>query len=173
MTAAQRPGRPRSQAEHALGNGTKRARAKALVERLWPSGEGVLSLQVLQELFVTLTRKLSPPVSRADARDMVSDLTTWQVVQSAGQDVLETIDATTTWQIAFWDAMLVTAARKAGAAVLWSEDLNDGQAFGGTVVRNPFRCERSAGATAAPRRGSRRSSTPGPPGPASRSKRPT
>jgi uncharacterized LabA/DUF88 family protein len=93
------------------------------------------------------------------------------LVLSSGDGDL--IDATTTWQIAFWDAMLVTAARKAGAAVLWSEDLNDGQAFGGTVVRNPFRCERSAGATAAPRRGSRRSSTPGPPGPASRSKRPT
>jgi predicted nucleic acid-binding protein len=122
-----------------ISAGSKRTRAKALVERLWQSGEGVVSIQVLQELFVTLTRRLSPPLSSADARDIVSDLTAWRVVQPTSQDVLDAIDAATTWQIAFWDAMLVTTARKASADVLWSEDLNDGQMFGGTQVRNPFR----------------------------------
>ena len=119
--------------------GSKRARAKTLVERLWQSGEGVVSIQVLQELFVTLTRKLSPPLSIADARNIVSDLATWRVVEPTSQDVLDAIDAATAWQIAFWDAMLVTTARKARADVLWSEDLNDGQMFDSTQVRNPFR----------------------------------
>ena len=38
-----------------------------------------------------------------------------------------------------WDAMVLTTAIKAGASVLWSEDLNHGQSYDGIVVRNPFR----------------------------------
>ncbi len=119
--------------------GDKRTRARQLLERLWHSGDGVLSIQVLQELFVTLTRKLGPPLPGADARAIINDLATWRTVEPTPTDVLEAIDAALNWQLAFWDAMIVTAARKARADVLWSEDLNDGQAFGGTVVRNPFR----------------------------------
>ncbi|HEY7060563.1 MAG TPA: PIN domain-containing protein [Chloroflexota bacterium] len=119
--------------------GDKRTRAKQLVERLWQSGDGVLSIQVLQELFVTLTRKLASPLPSSDARAIVSDLTAWRIVEPTCSDVLEAIDAALSWQLAFWDALIVTAARKAGAEVLWSEDLNDGHAFGSTVVRNPFR----------------------------------
>lgn len=47
------------------------------------------------------------------------------------------------WGLSFWDAMVLTAAKKAGAIVLWSEDLNDGQHYDGIVVRNPFRQEQS------------------------------
>ena len=119
--------------------GAKRTRALQLLESLWQSGDGVLSVQVLQELFVTLTRKLASPLPGADAQAIVSDLATWRIVEPRRGDVLEAIDAALTWQLAFWNAMILTAARKAGAEVLWSEDLNDGQAFGGTVVRNPFR----------------------------------
>jgi predicted nucleic acid-binding protein len=119
--------------------GDKRARAKQLLESLWDSGEGVLSVQVLQELFVTLTRKLASPLPGVDARAIVSDLATWRIIEPTRGDVLEAIDVALSWQLALWDALIVTDARRAGAEVLWSEDLNHGQAFGGTVVRNPFR----------------------------------
>jgi len=119
--------------------GTKRARASQLLEGLWDSGTGVLSVQVLQEVFVTLTRKLVAPLSAVDARMVVNDLASWRVIEPTSGDVIAAIDAALRWQLAFWDALIVTAARKAGAGVLWSEDLNDGQAFDGTVVRNPFR----------------------------------
>ena len=122
-----------------ISAGEKRRMAKDLVERVWTSGTGVLSVQILQELFVTLTRKASPPLQSSAARQIVEDLTTWNVIEPAGRDVLETIDTCVRWKLSFWDAMILTTARKAGATVLWSEDLKDGESYDGVVVRNPFR----------------------------------
>ena len=118
--------------------GAKHDRAQALLERLWLDGKGALSVQVLQELFVTLTRKVARPVDPGEARAIVADLATWSLVQPAASDVLAAIDATIRWQLPFWDAMILTAAQRAGAAVLWSEDFSDGQRFDAVTVRNPF-----------------------------------
>jgi predicted nucleic acid-binding protein len=119
--------------------GDKRRKARDLVERLWVSGTGVISVQVLQELFVSLTRKASPSLQPSDAREIVEDLTTWKVIEPSGRDVLEAIDLCVRWGISLWDAMVLTAARKAGAPVVWSEDLKDGESYDRVVVRNPFR----------------------------------
>jgi predicted nucleic acid-binding protein len=119
--------------------GAKRDQARHLLERLWASGDGVVSVQVLQELYVTLTRKVTPPLAPPEARALVQDITTWQVVEPGRHDVLAAIDAAQRWRISFWDAMILTAASRAGAAIVWSEDLSDHQTYDGTLVRNPFR----------------------------------
>jgi len=121
--------------------GIKGAMARQLLAQLWVSGAGALSIQVLQELFVTLTRKSTPRLLPAVVRGIVADLAAWQVIEPNSRDVLDAIDAATRWQVSFWDAMLLTTARKAQAGILWSEDLNDGQDYDGVVVRNPFRIE--------------------------------
>lgn len=121
-----------------LSAGEKRTIAKRLVEALWESGRGALSLQVLQEFFTTLTRKVSPPVSALTVRRIVEDLATWRVHEPGRPDLFAAIDASIEWGISFWDAMILVAARRSGATVIWSEDLNDGQEYGGVVVRNPF-----------------------------------
>ena len=118
--------------------GLKHESAAEVVNRLWDSGEGALSIQVLQEFFVMTTRKQQIPVAPEVARRNIEILTTWRLFAPAAADVLEAIDASVRWQISFWDAMLVTAAQKVGARVLWSEDLNAGQRFDGLEVRNPF-----------------------------------
>jgi predicted nucleic acid-binding protein len=118
--------------------GVKHDRARALLERLWVDGVGALSVQVLQELFVTLTRKVARPVGHGEARAIVADLATWSVVQPSASDVLAAIDATVRWKLSFSDAMILTAAQRAGAAVLWSEDFSDGQRFDAVTIRNPF-----------------------------------
>ena len=118
--------------------GEKQERARSLVERLWGSGAGVVSLQVLQELYVNLTRKLRSPVSPLDARERVVNLGTWRVIEPERNDVIAAIDASVRWRISFWDSLLLVTARKASVEVLWSEDLNDGQNFDGVTVRNPF-----------------------------------
>jgi predicted nucleic acid-binding protein len=118
--------------------GPKHQQAGALLERLWRDGSGALSVQVLQELFVTLTRKISRPLDVPTARGIVADLATWQVVEPATTDVLAAIDGAVRWQLSFWDALIVTAAQRAGAAVLWSEDFNNGQTFDGVTVRDPL-----------------------------------
>jgi len=119
--------------------GEKHHRARDVVNGLWQSANGALSIQVLQELFVTLTRKLATQLTLQDARSLIADLATWRVVEPNRQDVLEAIDNSQRWRISFWDAMLLTTADKAGASVLWSEDLNHGQVYGGVTVCNPFR----------------------------------
>lgn len=119
--------------------GDKRRAALALMDRLWDSGEGAISIQVLQELYVTLVRKIANPLSAQQARGIVEDLTAWRVFQPSPSDVVDAIDASERWMNSFWDAMIITAAQCTGATVLWSEDLNDGQDYEGTIVRNPFR----------------------------------
>jgi predicted nucleic acid-binding protein len=121
--------------------GVKHERARLLLERLWSEGIGAVSIQVLQELFVTLTRKIPRPLDAPAARVIVADLATWPVIEPTGADVLAAIDACVRWQISFWDAMILTAAERAGAAVVWSEDLNATQTFDGVRVRNPLNDE--------------------------------
>jgi predicted nucleic acid-binding protein len=118
--------------------GRKQDQAFSLLARLWESGEGVISIQVLQELFVTLTSKIPQPLSVQDARSVVSDMGAWRTIEPGHRDVLDAIDGATRWQVSFWDAMILTTAIRAGARTVWSEDLNEGQAYDGTVVHNPF-----------------------------------
>lgn len=114
-------------------------RAVELVERLEREAIGAISIQVLQEFYVVSTRRLRPPLAPDVARRLVEGLLTWRVVSPTGRDVMDAIDSSVRWQVSFWDAMLLVAANKAAASILWSEDLNDGQVYGGVTVRNPFR----------------------------------
>jgi predicted nucleic acid-binding protein len=114
-------------------------RAQQLVNRLGDDRTGALSVQVLQEFYVTATRRGTPPLAPDAARRIVEQLSAWQVVEPTARDVLDAIDGSVRWQVAFWDAMLLVAANRAGASVLWSEDLNEGQRYDAVTVRNPFR----------------------------------
>ena len=42
------------------------------------------------------------------------------------------------FQLSYWDAAIIAAAKALGASVLYSEDLNHGQDYGGVTVENPF-----------------------------------
>lgn len=113
-------------------------RARAFLEDLWLSREATMSVQVLQEFFRVVTRKLSPPLSTAEARVIVGDLAKWPCHRPGGADVLAAIDLHEELKISFWDAMIVHSARQMGCSVLWTEDLNDGQRYAGVLVRDPF-----------------------------------
>lgn len=115
----------------------KRLLAADLILRLWQNGNGAVSVQVLQELFVVLVKHLPEPAFDI-ARSAVTDVTSWTVVEPRKRDVLAAMDSTKRFQISFWDAMILTTAARAGAKILWSEDLNPGQSFDGLEVRNPF-----------------------------------
>jgi len=121
-----------------LDAGEKHERSVRLVTELWRSGEGVVSIQVLQELFVTLTRKVKRPLSPARARRIVEQYLTWTVVDNDGPLLLAAIDLSSSSRISFWDAAVVHAARVSGCARLLTEDLNHGQTYGDVTVVNPF-----------------------------------
>lgn len=106
-------------------------------------GLAVISLQVMQEYFVAVTRKLG--VDPELAQRKVELLGRGPVVRFAEGDVIAAIELHRLARISFWDAMIVHAARVAGAAVLYSEDLQHGAAVGGVPVINPF-IESRAGA---------------------------
>ena len=118
--------------------GSKHERARELVEDLWTAGRGVLSTQVLQEFYVNVRRKTRPPVSPEEARALVVDYLAWDPFVNDGATVLEAVDAECRHQLSFWDALVVVAAVKSGASVIYSEDFNHGQTFGSVRVLNPF-----------------------------------
>ena len=124
---------------HDTSAGAKHERAKALVEDLWRQRSGVVSTQVLQELCVNLRRKAGHPVDLRTAREIVADYLSWDVVTNTGESILEALQLEEHYQISFWDALVVQAAEASGAAVLYSEDLSDGQTYRGVRVVNPLR----------------------------------
>jgi len=123
---------------HDRSAGDKHSRARALVQRLWDSGDGCLSVQVLQEFHVNVTQKVAHPLAPDLAARIIADLATWQIHRPGAQDVLDAIDLQRRQVISFWDAMIVTSAIQLGCRCIWSEDLNPGQAYDGVTVVDPF-----------------------------------
>jgi len=117
---------------------SKQVAAKELIERLWESGTGCLSVQVLQEFFVTVTRQVARPLPVDEAADRVREFSVWKVFAPSADDVLAAIAIQQQSSLSFWDAMIVRAAAESQCDVLWTEDLNDGQTIRGVRIRNPF-----------------------------------
>ena len=118
--------------------GAKHQKARKILADLWGSGLGVVSTQVLQEFFVTVTRKLPKAMDPGAAKAVVSDLLNWDVVTIDGSTILNAIDLHESHRYSFWDSLIVVAAEKGGCALLFSEDLSSGQTVGGVTIRNPF-----------------------------------
>ena len=114
----------------------KQKRAMALVAEHLRAQTAVVSLQVLQEYFVAVTRKLG--LTPEAAQRKVEILAKARVVRFEPADVIAAIELHRLRQISFWDALIVHAARCAGAAVLYSEDLQARAVLGGVRVVNPF-----------------------------------
>ncbi|HXZ13338.1 MAG TPA: PIN domain-containing protein [Candidatus Sulfotelmatobacter sp.] len=122
---------------HDRDSGEKREIAGRALRELWIAGTGVLSLQVLQEFYVNVTRKIRSPLSREQARSIVSDYVEW-AAETTPAEVAGAFRIEDEARISFWDAMIVSCAAKAGASRILSEDLNAGQRIGGILIENPF-----------------------------------
>ena len=118
--------------------GSKHTVARDLVTDLWHSGEGVLSIQVLQEFFVNVTRKVPRPLAPDDALTIIEQYLTWRVVENTGDVLLGGIRLASILKVSLWDALVIHAARVARCDRLWTEDLNHSQRVGDLVIINPF-----------------------------------
>ncbi len=98
------------------------------------------SVQVLQEFYVQATRDMRRDrISHADAVAFIQALRAFPV-QELTVNVLQSALATKhRYQISYWDAAIIEAARALGCREVLSEDLSDGQDYGGVRVVNPFR----------------------------------
>ena len=116
----------------------KKRAAQRLMNELMDEDRLRVSTQVLQELFVTLTRKVNQRCSSAEALMVLEDLTAWPLMVVDYAAIRAAIGLADQAKLSFWDALVVVAAARSGAAVLYSEDLNDGQEILGVRIRNPF-----------------------------------
>lgn len=98
----------------------------------------VVSTQVLQEVYVVVTRKLAKPLDEDRAARAIRALTRLEVVGMDADRVLTAIDTSLAARISLWDALIIEAARSAGCTRVLSEDLSDGQVINGVRIENPF-----------------------------------
>jgi len=101
------------------------------------SRTGVISLQVLQEYFVNLTRKLH--VDPRIARRKVEMLAEFDVAAPDVADILAAIDLHRLHGFSFWDALVLRSAQQSGCRILLSEDFQEGREIDGIQIVNPFR----------------------------------
>jgi predicted nucleic acid-binding protein len=116
----------------------KQARAAEWMARLWDEGSGRVSVQVLEEYYVTVTGKLRPGMPRDEAREDVAALRAWNPLVPDARILDDAWSIEDRYGLSFWDAMIVAAARRLGCAILLTEDLQDGQDLDGLLVRSPF-----------------------------------
>ncbi|MFZ0522283.1 MAG: PIN domain-containing protein [Candidatus Acidiferrales bacterium] len=111
--------------------------AHALLRELWSERTGVLSLQVLQEFYVNVTRKIATPLSKKSARLIVDSYAIW-CTETTPAELSSAFRIEDESQIGFWDALIVAAAARSGANRILSEDFNPGQRINGILIENPF-----------------------------------
>ncbi len=118
--------------------GEKYHRADQWIQGFWSKGSlPNISIQVLQEFYTVMLRK------ECDVRiyrEVVEHyLKFWPVVENTRVLMRQALEIQQRFQLSFWDANIVAAAQQSGAKELWTEDLNDGQDYGGVRVVNPFK----------------------------------
>jgi predicted nucleic acid-binding protein len=119
--------------------GDKHKKAEALLRDCWETESGALSTQVMQEFYVTVTRKLPKTISKRAAREVIQAYEAWPVYHPNTGDILAASELEEQHSLSFWDALIVVAAQKSGAVDLASEDLQDGRQIGSLKITNPFK----------------------------------
>jgi predicted nucleic acid-binding protein len=114
----------------------KQQRSLEIVETVRLDGSGVVSTQVLQEYFVTATRKLH--VDGAIARRKVELFSRLNLAEIGLETILGAIDVHRLYRLSFWDALIVRTALDSGCSELLTEDLSPDQQFHGLRIVNPF-----------------------------------
>ena len=111
--------------------------ARSILRELWSARTGVLSLQVLQEFYVNVTRKIASPLPMEAARLVVNSYAIW-CTETTPSEIASAFRIEDESRIGFWDALVVASAVKCGATRILSEDLNAEQMIAGVRIENPF-----------------------------------
>jgi predicted nucleic acid-binding protein len=122
---------------HDADSKSKHAIAKSILRELWSERTGILSMQVLQEFYVNVTRKIRSPLPKDSARLVVSSYSIW-CIETTPAELSVAFRIEDESRVGFWNALIVAAAAKSGATRLLSEDLNPGQKIAGMRIENPF-----------------------------------
>jgi predicted nucleic acid-binding protein len=124
----------------AAGRGPEEHKRRRAVELISRENFGI-SAQVLQEFYVTVTRKIAVPLSPGDALEWIEQLEAFPCLPVDSSLVKLAAEASVRWQISYWDGAILAAAEAMGATRLYSEDLSHGRSYGSIRVCNPFLVE--------------------------------
>jgi len=119
--------------------GKKHRIAVDIMKDLWRSGRGTISAQILQEFFVTLTKKISAPMDISDVRETIRRLSKWDILLIDVDAIIRATELQERYKYSFWDSLIIAAAIAGGARTILSEDLADGQTIQGLTIKNPFK----------------------------------
>jgi len=118
----------------------KQAQARELVKQHTLAGDASISTQVLQEFYVTVTRKLTKPLEPSHAYRSVQNFTaTFSIIQLDADLILLAIKRSQKDLVSFWDSLIIQAALREKATLLYTEDLQDGREIEGLLIKNPFK----------------------------------
>ncbi len=117
----------------------KQQQALTVLDSLATTKAGVISTQVMAEFFITITRKITAPLSVDDAYERLANfLQAWTVVDLTGLVALEAARGVRDYQFNFWDAQIWAAARLSQIPVVFSEDFSGGSVIEGVRFVNPI-----------------------------------
>lgn len=123
---------------YAVSNSVKEIEKKWLARALLEKKNFGLSAQVLQEFYVNATGKLAQTLPKAETMEFIRWLEQFPVVPIDTALFQKAVEIRNRYQVSYWDAAIVAAAKELGAATLYTEDLSHDQVYDGVRVVNPF-----------------------------------
>jgi predicted nucleic acid-binding protein len=129
---------------YCVSSAPSEAAKKARAIELIATADFGLSAQVLQEFYVTVTRKIKQTVSPDAALELMRAFSVFPMVNTTFSLIERGALLAQQFQISYWDGAIIAAAEQLSARILYSEDLNDGQTYGSVRVLNPFSREHLA-----------------------------
>lgn len=99
---------------HDIDAGEKHSIAQKLIMELWENRLGVLSIQVLQEFYVNVTRKIADPLTPAQARSIIDIYSHWELVLNSAATILRGSEIQERYKLSFWESLIVASAMEAG-----------------------------------------------------------
>lgn len=114
----------------------KQKAARQALKQSQESGSGVISTQVLQEFYVTATKKLG--MDPLVAKDLLDSFDVFEIVVVSPSLIASAVDCQVLAKLSFWDALIVAAAEASKCETLWSEDFQRGRMLRGMRIDNPL-----------------------------------
>ncbi len=127
---------------HDKDAGEKHTIAMGIVKDLWDRRTGVLSNQVIQEFYVSVTKKILKPIAKSEAREIIRAYICWSIREITPLSIIRASEIEEKHRISFWDALVIVAAYEGKCERILTEDLNAGQVIEGVLIENPFRIKK-------------------------------
>ena len=117
----------------------KQQKARELIRTALKTGNGHISIQVIQEFFNVATRKFEVPMPLLSSKEYLDKIFMQLEVVYPDNNFIKTgLDIAATTGYSFYDSLIISAALKAGCTILYTEDLQNGQKIQNLTITNPF-----------------------------------